>query len=139
MQIKMDKTKTSFNYDLLKTITKKSILIMALFLIFSCNKCEIKDGVYTSEYTTLFLKRMGSKYEIQIDHHNHTKRELQTKFMILNCEDKEIQAGYEHNTVIFNEEKLFFLTEDRIRFLDSIEAAQRNLDSLAALEATMVW
>jgi hypothetical protein len=122
----MNKTKTSFNYDLLKIITKKSTLIMALFLIFSCNKCEIKDGVYTSEKTCLFLKRMGSKYEI-----NYNNRMHRDKFMILNCEDKEIQAGYEPNTIIFNEEKLFF-TE-----IEDYEKKQREADSLAALEATM--
>jgi hypothetical protein len=127
----MDKIITSFNYDLLKISMKNSILIMSFFLIFSCNKCEIKDGVYSSKNTDLHLKRIGSKYEIKI---YRIDDDPQTKFMILNCEDKDIQSGYEPNTVVFNEEKLFLLGLEELKK----RAEQRDADSLAALEATMV-
>ena len=109
----------------------RNFLFLTLFFLFSCNKCEIKDGIYLNKNYEIEVKRMDVKYEVKIV----DKDEGTEKFMIFNCDDKNIQSGKDLNTVIFEEQKLVF--EEPLEYHKRI-AAQRNADSLAALEATMI-
>ncbi len=68
---------------------------------------------------------MDVKYEVKI----FDRYERIEKFMIFNCDDKNIQSRKDLNTVIFEEQKLVF--EEPLEYHKRV-AAQRIADSLAA-------
>jgi hypothetical protein len=108
----------------------RNFLFLTLFFLFSCNKCEIKDGIYLNKNYEIEVKRMDVKYEVKIfDMYERTE-----KFMIFNCDDKNIQSGKDLNTVIFEEQKLVF-EEPLVTY--KRKTAQSIADSLAVLEISM--